>query len=97
MARNLLLCTEPQQLTNETGSIPPTPGDTDRQTDVSTDTQTRTHTGICTVVRTHKNTHTFPKDPKKVLARKKRPHTFGQGHENVSPSEVSQTHTHTLL
>jgi len=33
----------------------------------------------------------FSEDPKEVLARKKDPRTFGRGHEEVPPSEVSQT------
>ena len=60
-------------------------------------TDTHTHTGFHTIARTHKMTHTFSENPKKVLARKtsrfpedpksprkkKRPRTFGLGHENV--------------
>ena len=42
----------------------------------------------------HKYTYIF-QGPIKSPRKKKRPHTFGSGYENVPPSEVSQTHTHT--
>jgi len=59
-------------------------------------THTHAHTGFCTVARTHTNTHTSSEDLKKSPRKKKRPRTFGPGHENVPPREVSQTHTDTV-
>ena len=59
-----------------------------------THTHTHTHTGFYTVTRTHKKTHTFPKDDPKALARKTSSHVWSRARK-CPPSEVSQTHTHT--